>query len=158
MDACRNLQNELGLTPPVPESRDNSSELAMRNAELNAVKSKMMEYVEANRKLKKDNEELMKRLTSSSSSSARTPTAYPSRESTSAAARPGTSSTAVSSGSVSSVGGTEYKVVRGDTLTKISRKHYGSASYVGKIREANKGRIGPNDAIYAGQTLILPAK
>lgn len=54
--------------------------------------------------------------------------------------------------------GTTYKVVSGDTLSKISKKVYGSANHVDKIRKANAGKIGPKDRINVGQTLIIPPK
>jgi nucleoid-associated protein YgaU len=56
------------------------------------------------------------------------------------------------------VGGDEvYTVVKGDSLSKIAKKHLGSAGAWRKIYEANKDVIGSNpDLIKPGQKLRLP--
>lgn len=53
---------------------------------------------------------------------------------------------------------TTYTVQRGDTLSRISRKFYGSANHVGLILSANAGKIGRNMNIRAGQVLLIPPK
>ncbi|HSI60017.1 MAG TPA: peptidoglycan-binding protein LysM [Ideonella sp.] len=50
-----------------------------------------------------------------------------------------------------------YTVVRGDTLSKISKDHYGNANEYMKIFEANKPMLGHPDKIYPGQLLRVPA-
>ena len=51
-----------------------------------------------------------------------------------------------------------YKVQSGDTLIKISQKCYGSPRYYHLIIEANRSRIGKNNQIRVGQTLVIPPK
>ena len=51
-----------------------------------------------------------------------------------------------------------YKVQPGDTLIKVSQKCYGSPRYYHLIIEANRGRIGRNNQIRVGQTLVIPPK
>ncbi|SDV07442.1 peptidoglycan-binding protein LysM [Pseudomonas mucidolens] len=49
-----------------------------------------------------------------------------------------------------------YTVVKGDTLSAISKKHYGDANKYNKIFEANKPMLSHPDKIYPGQTLRIP--
>lgn len=49
-----------------------------------------------------------------------------------------------------------YTVVRGDTLSKIAKQHYGNANDYMKIFEANKPMLTHPDKIYPGQTLRIP--
>ena len=49
-----------------------------------------------------------------------------------------------------------YTVVRGDTLSKIAKDHYGNANSYMKIFEANKPMLAHPDKIYPGQTLRIP--
>ena len=51
---------------------------------------------------------------------------------------------------------TTYTVQKGDTLSKISRKFYGSPNYVRLILSANSGKIGRNMNIRLGQVLVIP--
>jgi len=49
-----------------------------------------------------------------------------------------------------------YQVQPGDTLSKISRKCYGSTKYYRLIAEANSSKIGPKLQIRVGQVLVIP--
>ena len=52
----------------------------------------------------------------------------------------------------------EYTVQKGDSLSKIAKKHLGDANAWKKIYEANKAVIGDDpDKIFPGQKLKLPA-
>ncbi|HEX4885459.1 MAG TPA: peptidoglycan-binding protein LysM [Casimicrobiaceae bacterium] len=51
-----------------------------------------------------------------------------------------------------------YTVVSGDTLSKISKQHYGDANQYMKIFEANKPMLKDPDKIYPGQKLRIPPK
>ena len=53
--------------------------------------------------------------------------------------------------------GSEYIVVRGDSLWKIASKVYGSGSLWGKIFRANP-QVKDASMIYVGQKLVIPAK
>jgi nucleoid-associated protein YgaU len=49
-----------------------------------------------------------------------------------------------------------YTVRTGDTLSKISREHYGDANQFMKIFNANRSVLNDPNAIQAGQELIIP--
>jgi nucleoid-associated protein YgaU len=49
-----------------------------------------------------------------------------------------------------------YTVVKGDTLSKIAKQHYGNASKYPVIFEANKPMLKDPDEIYPGQVLRIP--
>lgn len=49
-----------------------------------------------------------------------------------------------------------HKVVKGDSLYNLSKKYYGSTRYWTIIRDANKGKLGRNDSVRIGQTIIIP--
>ena len=51
----------------------------------------------------------------------------------------------------------EYTVVSGDSLSKISRKMYGTTKHWRKIQEANPGRVGARGQVRVGVTLKIPA-
>ena len=53
-------------------------------------------------------------------------------------------------------GSTFYTVVSGDTLGKIAKEHYGSASKYPVIFEANRPMLENPDRIYPGQVLRIP--
>jgi nucleoid-associated protein YgaU len=50
-----------------------------------------------------------------------------------------------------------YTVVKGDTLSAISKTQYGNANAYMKIFEANKPMLNHPDKIYPGQLLRIPA-
>ena len=49
-----------------------------------------------------------------------------------------------------------YTVVKGDTLSKISKEFYGSAQKYNRIFEANRPLLQHPDKIYPGQVLRIP--
>ena len=49
-----------------------------------------------------------------------------------------------------------YTVVRGDTLSAISKTQYNNANEYMKIFEANKPMLSSPDKIYPGQVLRIP--
>jgi nucleoid-associated protein YgaU len=51
-----------------------------------------------------------------------------------------------------------YEVKSGDTLSKIARQEYGSASEWKRIFDANQDILKDPDKIYPGQMLKIPAK
>ena len=51
-----------------------------------------------------------------------------------------------------------YTVVKGDTLSKIAKQHYGDANAYHQIFEANRPLLKDPDEIYPGQVLRIPAQ
>ncbi len=51
-----------------------------------------------------------------------------------------------------------HVVVKGDTLSKIAKEHYGDAMKYPVIFEANKPMLSDPDKIYVGQVLRIPAQ
>ena len=49
-----------------------------------------------------------------------------------------------------------YTVVKGDTLSKVAKQHYGDANKYPQIFEANKPMLKHPDKIYPGQVLRIP--
>jgi len=49
-----------------------------------------------------------------------------------------------------------YTVIKGDWLSKISKKVYGSSKHYNEIFEANKPMLTDPDKIYPGQVLVIP--
>ena len=47
-------------------------------------------------------------------------------------------------------------MVKGDTLSKIAKEHYGNANLYNKIFEANRPMLSHPDKIYPGQKLRIP--
>jgi nucleoid-associated protein YgaU len=67
------------------------------------------------------------------------------------------SSGSTSAATASAAQGGVHTVAAGDTLSSISRKHYGDGKYWEKIYEANKSAIGSDPArLKVGQRLTLP--
>lgn len=49
-----------------------------------------------------------------------------------------------------------YTVVKGDSLSRIAKQHYGNANKWRRIYEANRDVIKDPDLIYPGQSLRIP--
>jgi len=49
-------------------------------------------------------------------------------------------------------------VVKGDTLSKVSKQYYGDPNQYMKIFDANKPMLSHPDKIYPGQVLRIPPK
>lgn len=52
----------------------------------------------------------------------------------------------------------EYTVSRGDTLSEIANRYYGSTKYTRFLFEANRGVLRSPDSLRLGQTLVIPPK
>lgn len=52
--------------------------------------------------------------------------------------------------------GESYTVKSGDTLSKISKQHYGDANEYMRIFYANRGMLNDPDKIQVGQQLVIP--
>ena len=51
-----------------------------------------------------------------------------------------------------------YTVKSGDTLSKISKQHYGDANEYMRIFYANRDKLNDPDKIQVGQELTIPSK
>lgn len=75
-----------------------------------------------------------------------------------AAGRPDFSNVQSSVSSTEDVmGGSQYTVQKGDTLSHIAKAHYGKASQWSRIFEANRDQLDDPDRIKPGQVLKIPA-
>ena len=70
----------------------------------------------------------------------------------------GGSSAVVGAGGTGDWTSRTYTVVKGDTLSKISKEMYGDANKYNPIFEANKPMLKDPDKIYPGQVLRIPAE
>ena len=70
-------------------------------------------------------------------------------------APPQAQAAAASSGGAASA--RTYKVVPGDTLSKIAKEFYGNANEYNKIFEANRDKLENPDKIQPGQELTIPS-
>lgn len=70
----------------------------------------------------------------------------------------GGSSAVVGAGGTGEWTSRTYTVVKGDTLSKISKEMYGDANKYNTIFEANKPMLKDPDKIYPGQVLRIPAE
>jgi nucleoid-associated protein YgaU len=59
-------------------------------------------------------------------------------------------------GAVAAPKGGTYTVQQGDTLSKISKQHYGDGNKYMKIFDANKDKLKDPDKIQVGQVLTIP--
>ncbi len=59
-------------------------------------------------------------------------------------------------GGVQGQGGESYTVKAGDTLSKISKQHYGDANEYMRIFYANREKLNDPDKIQVGQQLMIP--
>jgi nucleoid-associated protein YgaU len=50
----------------------------------------------------------------------------------------------------------EHAVEAGETLADLAARYYGDASRAGEIRDANRDRLGEDDAPSEGQVLVIP--
>jgi nucleoid-associated protein YgaU len=61
-------------------------------------------------------------------------------------------------GTAPATGTQTYTVVKGDTLSKISKQFYGNANEYMRIFEANRDQLKDPDKIQIGQVLKIPSK
>ncbi len=73
-----------------------------------------------------------------------------------AAGATGPAATTPSHATPPAAGAKTHKVVKGDTLTKISTQYYGNASHVDAIYQANKAKMTSKDDLKEGMVLTIP--
>ena len=160
------VRNDIKLADEVPQA--DPTKLAAKNAENAALRAKIQKYIDNEKLILAQNQELRNRLAKATTASQQT-TARTQTAATSAASSGSTSQTAARSGSVpSSTTGTPgttiagengvryYYVAKGDGLQAIAQKMYGKASMWKIIQEANKETLGERGILKIGQKLVIP--
>lgn len=51
-----------------------------------------------------------------------------------------------------------YKVAEGDTFFALSKKFYGTTKFANQLASANSGRLGSNNVLRAGASIVIPSK
>jgi len=167
------VRNDIRLADDVPQL--DPAKLAAKNAENAALREKLQKYIENEKVILAQNQELRNRLaraTSAAASTTNTRTAQTGSGTAAGTASGSAATTAASStrsGSVpSSTTGTPgttiagengvryYYVAKGDGLQAIAQKMYGKASMWKIIQEANKDALGERGILKIGQKLVIP--
>ena len=160
------IRNDIKLADETPQV--DSAKLAAKTAENAALRDKLQKYVENEKVILAQNQELRKRLENASkATSATTVKSSQTAASTKSTVATASTTTAVSSGSVpSSTTGTPgttitgedgvryYYVGKGEGLQVIAQKMYGKVSMWKTIQEANN--LGDNAILKLGQRLVIP--
>ena len=160
------IRNDIKLADETPQV--DSAKLAAKTAENAVLRDKLQKYVENEKVILAQNQELRKRLENASkATSATTVKSSQTAASTKSTVATASTTTAVSSGSVpSSTTGTPgttitgedgvryYYVGKGEGLQVIAQKMYGKVSMWKTIQEANN--LGDNAILKLGQRLVIP--
>ena len=166
------FRNDIKLADDAPQV--DPAKLAAKNAENAALREKLQKYIENEKVILAQNQELRNRLTRATSAAAaatNTRTAQTASGSASGSVATTTSSSASATrtgGIPSSTTGTPgttipgengvryYYVAKGDGLQAIAQKMYGKASMWKVIQEANKEALGERGILKIGQKLVIP--
>ena len=159
------VRNDIKLADDVPQV--DPAKLQAKTAENVALREKLQKYVENEKVILAQNQELRNRLARATSAAASTPVKQ-TQTATSAASSAGTTSAASSSAIPSSTTGTPgttiagengvryYYVAKGDGLQAIAQKMYGKASMWKIIQDANQEALGERGILKIGQKLVIP--
>ncbi len=160
-DSYRN-RNDIKLADEVQPSAD-PAKLAAKNAENAALREKIQKYIENEKVILAQNQELRNRLAGAR------PAERPKDAPVSSSSATSSASTATATRSVpSSTTGTPgttiagengvryYYVAKGDGLQAIAQKMYGKASMWKVIQDANKEALGERGILKIGQKLVIP--
>lgn len=158
-DAYR-IHNDIKLADDVPQV--DPAKLAAKNAENAALREKIQKYVDNEKVILAQNQELRNRLSRASSATTQTGSASASSTGTASAAA---SRTGIPSSTTGTPGTTiagengirYYYVAKGDGLQAIAQKMYGKASMWKIIEDANKESIGERGILRVGMRLVIPA-
>ena len=159
-------RNDIKLADEVPQL--DPAKLAAKNAENAALREKIQKYIENEKVILAQNQELRDRLARASSAAATASTGSK-PAGMRAVEEPPKNTTSTRSGTVpSSTTGTPgttvagengvryYYVAKGDGLQAIAQKMYGKASMWKVIQEANKDTLGERGILKIGQKLVIP--
>ena len=160
------VRNDIKLADDVPQA--DPAKLAAKNAENAALREKIQKYIENEKVILAQNQELRDRLARATSAAATASTGSK-PAGMRAVEEPPKNTTSTRSGSVpSSTTGTPgttiagengvryYYVDKGEGLQAIAQKMYGKASMWKIIQEANKEALGERGILKIGQRLVIP--
>ena len=158
------VRNDIKLADDVPQT--DPAKLAAKNAENAALREKIQKYIDNEKVILAQNQELRDRLARASSSTAKPAAGSAGMLKTEEQPK---NTTSARSGSVpSSTTGTPgttiagengvryYYVAKGDGLQAIAQKMYGKASMWKIIQDANKETLGERGILKIGQKLVIP--
>jgi tetratricopeptide (TPR) repeat protein len=160
------VRNDIKLADEVPQL--DPAKLSAKNAENAALREKIQKYVENEKVILAQNQELRNRLANASQAASAAKPAQTGSTAASAAAGTG-AAPAARTGIPSSTTGTPgttiagengvryYYVAKGDGLQAIAQKMYGKASMWKIIQDANKEALGERGILKIGQRLVIPA-
>ncbi len=160
-DSYRN-RNDIKLADEVQPSAD-PAKLAAKNAENAALREKIQKYIENEKVILAQNQELRNRLAGARPAE-RPKDAPVSSSSATSSASTATATRGVPSSTTGTPGTTiagengvrYYYVAKGDGLQAIAQKMYGKASMWKIIQDANKETLGERGILKIGQKLVIP--
>ncbi|MBR3506748.1 MAG: LysM peptidoglycan-binding domain-containing protein [Lentisphaeria bacterium] len=156
------VSNDIKLAGDVPQV--DPAKLAAKNAENAALREKIQKYIENEKVILAQNQELRNRLDRLTSTVATT--TKPAQSGSAASSASTASSTRGVPSSTTGTPGTTvagengvryYYVAKGDGLQAIAQKMYGKASMWKVIQDANKEALGERGILKIGQRLVIPA-
>ena len=160
-DSYRN-RNDIKLADEVQPSAD-PAKLAAKNAENAALREKIQKYIENEKVILAQNQELRNRLAgvrpAQPPKDAVIPTGSAASSSAASAPRTGvpSSTTGTPGTTIAGENGVRYYyVAKGDGLQAIAQKMYGKASMWKIIQDANKEALGERGILKIGQKLVIP--
>ena len=155
------VRNDIKLADDVPQT--DPAKLAAKNAENAALREKIQKYIENEKVILAQNQELRNRLAgvrpAQPPKDAVIPTGSAASSSAASAPRTGvpSSTTGTPGTTIAGENGVRYYyVAKGDGLQAIAQKMYGKASMWQIIQEANKETLGERGILKIGQRLIIP--
>ena len=160
-DSYRN-RNDIKLADEVQPSAD-PAKLAAKNAENAALREKIQKYIENEKVILAQNQELRNRLAGARPAE-RPKDAPVSSSSATSSASTATATRGVPSSTTGTPGTTVagengvryYYVAKGDGLQAIAQKMYGKASMWKIIQDANRETLGERGILKIGQRLVIP--
>ena len=154
-------RNDIKLADEVPQT--DPAKLAAKNAENAALREKIQKYIENEKVILAQNQELRKRLERASSTAsttvkpAQSGSAASSVSASAAAGSVPSSTTGTPGTTIAGENGVRYYyVAKNDGLQAIAQKMYGKASMWKVIQEANKEALGERGILKIGQRLVIP--
>ena len=155
------VRNDIKLADDAPQA--DPAKLAAKNAENAALREKIQKYIENEKVILAQNQELRNRLAGARPAE-RPKDAPVSSSSATSSASTATATRGIPSSTTGTPGTTVagengvryYYVAKGDGLQAIAQKMYGKASMWKIIQDANKETLGERGILKIGQKLVIP--